>query len=122
MKSTTNPDFEQLRFIYSQPAFSPDGKQLAFTGQRGGRDALYLLDVASRKVIKRFDIDLDQVLSPSFSPDGKQIVFSGLRHGTSDLFLVSVDGNGYRQLTKDRYGDAQPQASKSGPKIINSVE
>ena len=65
MKTTTNPDFEQLRFIYSQPSFSPDGKLLAFTGQRGGRDVLYLLDVKSRDVIKRFDLKgLDQVLSP----------------------------------------------------------
>lgn len=117
VKTTTNPDFEQLRFIYSQPAFSPDGKTLAFTGQRGGRDVLYLLDVKSRDIIKRFDLPLDQVLSPSFSPDGRKIVFSGMRQGTSDLYVVSLDQPGLTQLTKDQYGDLQPSWSPDGKTI-----
>lgn len=117
VKTTTNPDFEQLRFIYSQPSFSPDGKLLAFTGQRGGRDVLYVLDVKSRDVIKRIDLQLDQVLSPSFSPDGRSMVFSGMRNGTSDLYVVSLDAPGYKQLTNDQYGDLQPQWSPDGKTI-----
>ncbi len=117
VKTTTNPDFEQLRFIYSQPEFSPDGKLLAFTGQRGGRDVLYLLDVNSRDIVKRFDVQLDQVLSPTFSPDGRKIVFSGMKHGTSDLYMVSLDTPGVQQLTKDLYGDLQPQWSPDGRTI-----
>jgi hypothetical protein len=117
VKTTTNPDFEQLRFIYSQPSFSPDGKLLAFTGQRGGRDVLYVMDVPRRKVIKRFDIMLDQVLSPSFSPDGQKIVFSGMRHGMSDLYVVSMNAPGYTQLTKDTYGDLMPAWSPDGKTI-----
>ncbi|MFO0094561.1 MAG: TolB family protein, partial [Gemmatimonadaceae bacterium] len=117
VKTTTNPDYEQLRFIYSQPAFSPNGDLLAFTGQRGGRDVLYVMDMKSRHVIKDFDFALDQVLSPSFSPDGRRIVFSGMRHGTSDLYVVSMDAPGYTQLTKDTYGDLQPQWSPDGRTI-----
>ncbi len=117
IKTTTNPDFEQLRYIYSQPEFSPDGKVLAFTGQRSGRDVLYLLDVTSRKVIKRFDLPLDQLSSPSFSPDGRRIVFSGMRQGMSDLYTVSLDQPGYQQLTKDSYGDLQPKWSPDGKAI-----
>ncbi len=117
VKTTTNPDFEQLRYIYSQPSFSPDGRQLAFTGQSGGRDVLYLLDVKSRNVIKRFDPELDQVLSPTFSPDGRRIVFSGMKHGISDLYMVSLDTPGIQQLTKDIYGDLQPEWSPDGKSI-----
>ncbi len=117
VKTSTNPDFEQLRFIYSQPSFSPDGSHLAFTGQRGGRDVLYLMDVKSRNVIKKFDFELDQVLSPSFSPDGRKIVFSGMKHGSSDLYVVSLDAPGYQQLMKDQYGDLQPQWSPDGKTI-----
>lgn len=117
VRTTTNPDFEQLRFIYSQPSFSLDGTLLAFTGQRGGRDMLYIMDVPSRKVIKRIDIGLDQVLSPSFSPDGKKVVFSGMRHGVSDLYVVTLDAPGYTQLMKDQYGDLMPQWSPDGKTI-----
>jgi len=117
VKTTTNPDFEQLRFIYSQPSFSPDAKLLAFTGQSGGRDVLYVMNVKSRRIIKRFDFELDQVLSPSFSPDGRRIVFSGMRRGTSDLYIASLDSDGYQQVTKDPYGDLQPQWSPDGRTI-----
>lgn len=117
VKTTTNPDFEQLRFIYSQPSFSPDAKMLAFTGQSGGRDVLYVMEVASRRIIKKFDFEFDQVLSPSFSPDGRRLVFSGMRRGTSDLYIASLDDGGYTQVTKDPYGDLQPQWSPDGRTI-----
>lgn len=117
VKSTTDPNFEQLRFIYSQASFSPDGKDIAFTSQRGGRDILNLMDIKSRKVYKRIDFDLDQVLSPGWSPDGSMLVFSGMKHGVSDLYTVKSDGTNLTQLTKDRYGDMQPQWSPDGKTI-----
>jgi hypothetical protein len=118
IKSTTNADFEQLRFIYSQPSFSPDGKTLAFTGQRRGKDVLYLMDVRKRNVIARFDnLGMEQVLSPAWSPDGKQLVFSGLKGGIGDLYVVNRDGTGLRHLTDDKHGDAMPQWSPDGKTI-----
>jgi dipeptidyl aminopeptidase/acylaminoacyl peptidase len=118
IKSTTNADFEQLRFIYSQPSFAPDGKSLAFTGQRRGKDVLYLMDVRKRDVTARFDnLGMDQVLSPAWSPDGKQLVFSGLKGGISDLYVVNRDGSGLKKLTDDKFGDAMAQWSPDGKTI-----
>ena len=48
VQSTFDPNFEELRLLYSQSAFSPDGQTLAFTAQRRGKDVLYLFDVADR--------------------------------------------------------------------------
>ena len=117
IKSTTNPDFEQLRFIYSQSGFSPDGKTLAFTSQRGGHDIMNLMDVKSRKVLKRIDFKFDQLLSPAFSPDGNTIVFAAMKGGLSDLYTVGVDGTNLKQLTNDKFGDTQPQWSPDGKTI-----
>ncbi len=117
VKSTTNPDFEQLRFIYSQPSFSHDGKLLAFTGQKAGKDVLYLMDVARRRVVRSIATPVDQVLSPSFSPDDRRIVFSGLSGGITDLWVVNVDGSEVRQLNDDLHGDTQPQWSPDGRTI-----
>ena len=117
VKSTTNPDFEQLRFIYSQPSFSQDGKLLAFTGQKGGKDVLYLMDVAKRDVIRRIELPVDQVLNPAFSPDNDRIVFSGLAGGITDLWVVNVDGSDARRLNRDMHGDAHPQWSPDGRTI-----
>jgi len=117
IKSTFDPNFEELRLLYSQSSFSPDGKSLAFTAQREGRDVLYLMDVKSRKTTHRFDLKLEGITGPSWSPDGKRLVFSGNHGGITDLFIVDADGNNFRQLTNDVYGDLQPQWSPDGRTI-----
>lgn len=117
VKSTFDPNFEELRLLYSQSAFSPDGKTLAFTAQREGKDVLYLLDVKSRKETKRFDLPLEGVTGPSWSPDGTRIVFSGSNGGLTDLYVVDVATSKLQRLTNDRYGDLQPQWSPDGKMI-----
>ncbi len=117
VKSTTDPNFEELRLLYSQSSFSPDGRSLAFTAQREGRDVLYLLDVRRRKTTFRFDLPLEGVTSPAWSPDGRQLVFSGNKGGITDLYVVDRDGRNLRRLTNDRHGDLQPQWSPDGKTI-----
>jgi Tol biopolymer transport system component len=117
VKSTTDPNYEELRLLYSQSSFSPDGRTLAFTAQREGRDVLYLLDVRRRKTTFRFDLPLEGVTSPSWSPDGRQLVFSGSKGGITDLYVVDNNGRNLRRLTNDRNGDMQPQWSPDGKTI-----
>jgi Tol biopolymer transport system component len=117
VKSTLNPDFEELRLLYSQSAFSNDGRTLAFTAQRAGKDVLYLLDVPSRKVTRRVDLDFDGVMAPSFSPDDRRIVFSATKGGVTDLYIIGADGKNLRRLTNDIYGDLQPNWSPDGRTI-----
>ncbi len=117
VKSTLDPNFEELRLLYSQSAFSNDGKTLAFSAQRAGRDVLYLLDIPTRKVRRRVDVPLDAVTAPSFSPDDRRVVFSGTQGGVTDLYIVDVDGKNLRRLTNDLYGDLQPSWSPDGKKI-----
>ncbi|HEY7394167.1 MAG TPA: DPP IV N-terminal domain-containing protein [Gemmatimonadaceae bacterium] len=116
-QSTFDPDFEELRLLYSQSAFSPDGTLLAMTGQRQGKDVLYVYNVETRLRVARLDLPIESANSPSWSPDGKQIVFSGSTGGTTDLYIVNADGTGLRHLTDDGYGDFQPQWSPDGKTI-----
>ncbi|HXD49958.1 MAG TPA: BamA/TamA family outer membrane protein [Gemmatimonadaceae bacterium] len=117
VKSTLNPDFEELRFLYSQSAFSPDGRTIAVTAERHGRDLLYLFDVHTRKIVRRLDFGLESATGPSWSPDGRRLVFSGSKGGISDLYMVNADGTGLRRLTNDPFGDFQPQWSPDGATI-----
>ena len=122
VESTLNPNFEELRLLYSQSSFSNDGRTLAFTAQREGKDVLYLMDVAKASVRARLDLPVDAVWSPVWSPDDKQIAFSGSRGGISDLFIVNSDGKGLRQLTNDLYGDLQPAWSPDGRRIAFATD
>ncbi len=122
VKSTLDPNFEELRLLYSQSGFSNDGKTLAFTAQREGKDVLYLLDIPSRNVRKRLDLNVDAVTAPAFSPDDKKIVFSGTVGGITDLYVVDADGRNLTKLTNDIYGDLQPSWSPDGKKIAFATD
>lgn len=122
VKSTFDPNFEELRLLYSQSAFSPDGRLLVFTAQRRGRDVLYIYDVLARKQVRRLDFGLESATGPSWSPDGKRIVFSGNHGGITDLYIVNADGTGLTQITHDKYGDVQPQWSPDGKTIAFATD
>ncbi len=116
VKSTTNPNAEELRLLYSQSSFSPDGNQVAYVGQRNGKDVLYLTRTRGGQT-RRIDLPVDGVLNPVFTPDGQHIVFSANKGGITDLAMVAVDGTGYRALTNDLHGDFMPSVSPDGKTI-----
>jgi hypothetical protein len=121
-KSTLSEEFEELRYAYSQGAFSPDGRFFAFTAQRKGKDVLYIYDVRRGRVARRLDTPLQAMLGPSWSPDGRQLVFSGAQNGMTDLYLIDADGRNLQRLTQDAYGDLQPQWSPDGRYIAFTSE
>ncbi len=122
VKSTFDPNYQEVGIIYSQSAFSPDGRHLAFTALAGGKEVLYLLDVKKRKRVARIELPLEGVTGPSWSPDGRHLVFSGSKGGITDLYEVDADGRNFRQLTNDLYGDVQPQWSPDGTMIAFATD
>ena len=123
VESTLNPNFEELRLLYSQSSFSNSGRMIAFTAQREGKDVMYLMDVAKTKVTARIDLpSVDAIWSPVWSPDDRQIAFSGTHGGITDLYTVDVDGKNLRQLTNDLYGDMQPAWSPDGKQLAFATD
>ena len=121
-KSTVNPEFEELRFGYSQSAFSPDGRLIAFTAQRQGKDVLYIYDVRRQRVARWIDVPVQTMIGPSWSPDGRRLVFSGQQNGMSDLYVVDADGRNLQRITNDPFGDLQPQWSPDGRYVVFASE
>ncbi len=116
-KSTLDPEFEELRYAYSQGSFSPDGRYFAFTAQRRGKDVLYIYDLRRQQVVRRLDTPLQAMIGPSWSPDGRKLVFSGAQGGLSDLYIIDATGRNLTRLTNDAYGDLMPQWSPDGRQI-----
>ena len=121
-QSTLDPEFEELRYLYSQGSFSPDGRLFAFTAQRKGRDVLYLYDLKRKRVVRRLDTPLQAMMGPTWSPDGRKLVFSGAQGGLSDLYVIDADGKNLVRLTNDPYGDVMPQWSPDGRQIVFASE
>jgi Tol biopolymer transport system component len=122
IKSTIDPNYEEIGLLYSQVSFSPDGSKLAFSALSGGQEVLDIFDVERRKRLASLRLPLDGLTGPSWSPDGKQLVFSGAKGGITDLYTVDADGSNLTQLMSDKNGDAQPQWSPDGKTIAFSTE
>ena len=115
-------DFESLRFFSTSISWSPDEQYIAFPAKVGARDALYIMDVRRKQVVRRIKVDLDGATSPSWSPDGSKLVFVGLQGGQSDLYIVDASGGNLKALTRDRYTDRDPVWSPDGKTIAFSTD
>ncbi|MGH7653902.1 MAG: hypothetical protein ACREN6_04500 [Gemmatimonadaceae bacterium] len=115
--SALNPEFEELRYAYSQSAFSPDGRILAFTAQTGGKDVIYLENVKNLDIERRLDTGLDGMIGPTFSPDGKQIIFSGAKGGFTNLYKIDADGRNLQQITTGDWAALMPAWSPDGRRV-----
>jgi Tol biopolymer transport system component len=72
------PDVDEIL----NPAWSPDGKLVAFSGMVGGFNDLFVYDLEA-SALRRLTTDPFTELDPDWSPDGKLIAFSTDRYTTA---------------------------------------
>jgi dipeptidyl aminopeptidase/acylaminoacyl peptidase len=71
------------------PRWSPDGKQLVFTGFDGGLSDLFIIN-RDGSGLRRLTNDKYADLHPSWSPDGKTVAFVTDRGGETDFELLKM--------------------------------
>jgi Tol biopolymer transport system component len=82
------------------PAFSPDGRRIAYTC---GNWEICVMNANGSDPVRVTSNPwpshavMDEV--PTWSPDGTRIAFDRLVNGRDDLYVVNVDGSGLHQLT-----------------------
>lgn len=89
----------------TQPRFSPDGRRIAFTSDRGGGDNIWVMNIdgSDKRPVTKEDFRL--LNQPSWSPDGRFIVakkhFTTSRSlGTGEVWLYHVSGGSGVALVK----------------------
>jgi Tol biopolymer transport system component len=101
----------------TEPAWSPDGRQLAFVRLSGGRAHLFTVKADGTHAVQITEGPSDDE-APSWSPDGTRIVFCSAnvtaQPGQSDLFTVSPDGSGLVQLTEGDRSACHPTWGRDG--------
>lgn len=98
-------------------SWSPDGKQLIFTGNRNNEWNIIAIDIATKKeTILTENATLDD--GPEYTPDGKYIYFNSVRTGTMKLWRMKPDGSNEEQVTFDEYNDWFPHFSPDGKQIV----
>ncbi len=98
------------------PAWSPDGRQIAFSGLVGGFNDLFVYDLPS-SALKRLTSDEFAELDPAWSPDGRQLAFATDRFSTK---LQALDAGHLRIAVMDvASGNVRNAAGFDGAKNIS---
>jgi Tol biopolymer transport system component len=90
-----------------QPAFSPDGEEIAFVMRSGGPyGSLHVVEAASGRIHKLTEMN-SFVSSPAWSADGKNIYYASGNAGTMNIWKISASGGTPEQITFGEGDDAQ---------------
>jgi hypothetical protein len=87
------------------PAFSPDGRRVAFSGMRDAVADIFVVDLAT-KAITNITKDEFGDYGPTYSPDGSFIVYMARVSGNEKLFRVDLATGKKTQLTFGTHDDA----------------
>ena len=114
---TTNPGPD------SDPAWSPDGRTIAFVSGRDGNTGIYVMnaDGTEQRLLMPAKVDYPPQLA--WSPDGQKLAFTVALtsgpDGNLEIYVMNADGSGQRNLTPTNSADdGAPRWSPDGRRIV----
>lgn len=99
------------------PAWSPDGKRLAFVRQIGPRYRLHVMNADGTAVTNLMPSFERSLSDPEWSADGTMIAFTD----SFSIYVVNADGSGVRSLAAGKSPTWSPDSSRLAYATLNSV-
>ena len=98
------------------PAWSPDGKELAYVSFESQKAVVWVQNVSSgqRRMLANFR---GSNSAPAWSPDGRDLALTLSRDAVAQLYLISRDGGAPRRITNSPSIDTEPAFSPDGKLI-----
>jgi len=109
---------------YSYPAWSPDGRKIAYTFRMGidYDDNIWIMNADGTNPTRLTEID---GYDPKWSPDGNEIAFVSFENYNEsipllagDVFVMNKDGSNVHQLTETLRDSGSPEWSPDGEWLI----
>jgi Tol biopolymer transport system component len=102
------------KFYKEDPAWSPDGKSIAYSSDKAGTEDLYILDLAT-KTEKRVTSYTDSAeVSVAWSPDGKMLAYQD-EHGAT--YTVDIASGAHKKVAAALFAPSKPSWSADGKSI-----
>ncbi len=103
--------------IDTGPAWSPTGREIAFTSSRAGSPQIYVMDTDGAN-LRRISFDGDYNDGAAWSPDGTRVAYATRRRGGFDIAVTDVVTLETRLLTNGGGSHEAPGFSPDGRKIV----
>lgn len=99
------------------PAWSADGKKLAYVSFENRKSQLVVQDLSSgaRKVVASFK---GHNGAPAFSPDGSRLAFASSQDGVLNIYVMNLGSGQIAQLTRGAGNNTEPSWSPDGQTIV----
>lgn len=99
------------------PAWSPDGKKVAYVSFESGKPAIYIQTIASKDRVKVADYPgLNG--APAFSPDGGRLALTLSRDGNPELYVMDIALGTLTRVTHNYAIDTEPRWTPDGQSLI----
>ena len=98
------------------PAWSPDGRQIAYVSFESGNSAIYVQNVLTgqrRVVASGRGINS----APAWSPDGRKLAMTRSLDGNPEIYVLYLDANRFQRVTDNPAIDTEPTWSPDGMNI-----
>jgi hypothetical protein len=102
------------------PAFSPDGRYVAFSAIAGGVTDIYVVDLTS-EAVRNVTADATADYAPTFAPDGQSLVYTARIGGNDKLFRVNLGTNAREQLTFGSHDDTAAKFVDANTLVFTST-
>lgn len=99
------------------PAWSPNGKQIAYVSFEKRRSQVYIVDIQTGK--RRLITDFEGINgAPAWSPNGKDLAVVLSKGGSPKIYIVNLDTGNMKQVTFGEAIDTEPRYAPDGKSLL----